>query len=198
MKGKDGSVNGHIISFADLTEIVRIRKEMQLKERLANLGEFVARVAHEIRNPLFGMTAICQIFSMELKLNDDHKKLMDTMMKEALRLKQNVEELLDCSRELKIIKKKCDLVKIIDDTLFENRLFIDEKQIAVEKYIPDDDFSIEADQDKVKQVLINLLKNAIEASPNNGIIKISMQKDTENVMYQHKRFGSRDTGDYSR
>ena len=181
MKGKDGSVNGHIISFADLTEIVKIRKEMKLKERLANLGEFVARVAHEIRNPLFGMTAICQIFSMELKLNDDHKKLMDTMMKEALRLKQNVEELLDCSREIKIIKRKCDLVKIINDTLFENSLFINEKQIVVEKDIPDDDFSIEADHDKVKQVLINLVKNAFEASSNNGKIKIIVQRETENI-----------------
>ena len=182
MKGKDGSVNGHIITFADLAEIVKMRKEMKLKERLANIGEFVARVAHEIRNPLFGMTAICQIFSMELKLSDDHKKLMDTMMKEALRLKQNVEELLDCSRELKIIKKKCDLVKIINDTLFENSLLIDEKQLAVEKNIPNDNFSIEADPGKVKQVLINLLKNAFEASTNNGIIKITMQKDTENII----------------
>ena len=173
-------------------------KRCKLKERLANLGEFVARVAHEIRNPLFGMTAICQIFSMELKLNDDHKKLMDTMMKEALRLKQNVEELLDCSRELKIIKKNCDLVKIIEDTLFENRLFIDEKRLAVEKYIPDDNFFIEADHDKVKQVLINLLKNAFEASTNNGIIKITMQKDTENVTINISDSGSRDTGYHSR
>ena len=191
MKDRDGVVNGHIISFADVTEIIKIRSEMKQKDRLANLGEFVARVAHEIRNPLFGMTAICQIFSMELQLNDDHKKLMEIMMKESLRLKQNVEELLDCSRELKIVRKRCDLTKIVDDTLFENRLFIDEKNIAIEKDIPNSDFTVEADEDKIKQVLINLLKNAVEASPENTMIRISVGKDQENI---HFRISDSGTG----
>lgn len=190
MKAEDGSVNGYIISFTSLTEIVKIRNEMQMKERLATLGEFVARVAHEIRNPLFGMTAICQIFSMELELNDEHKKLMDTMMKEALRLKQNVEELLDCSRELKIVKKRCDLAKIINESLFSNSMFIDEKRITIEKNIPDIDFSLDADQDKIKQVVINLLRNAVEASFADSTITIYMEKEPGNVLFRVRDSGT--------
>lgn len=189
MKGKDDEVNGHIISFADLTEIIKIRKEMKLKERLATMGEFVARVAHEIRNPLFGMTAICQIFSMELELNDEHKKLMDSMMKEAWRLKQVVEELLECSRELKIIRKRCDLGKIVDDSLFENKIFMNEKNISIEKNFADDNFPVDADQEKIKQVIINLLKNAVEASFKHGVIAIAMEKDDSSL-----RFSISDSG----
>ncbi len=181
MKGKDEAINGHIISFADLTEIMKIRKEIKLKERLATLGEFVARVAHEIRNPLFGMTAICQIFSMELHLSAEHKKLMDSMMKESRRLKQIVDELLDCSRELKIVRKRTDLVRTIEDTLFENAAFMDEKDIVIEKEIPCDELQLDVDQSKVKQVLINLLKNAVEASDKHGVITISLASDKENV-----------------
>lgn len=190
MKGKDDTVNGHIISFADLTEIVKIRKEMKLKERLATLGEFVARVAHEIRNPLFGMTAICQIFSMELQLNEQHKKLMDSMMKEAWRLKQIVEELLDCSRELKISRNCCDLAKLVHDTIFENEVFVQEKNISLEKLIPDAVFPVDVDQAKIKQVIINLLKNAVEASSRNGTIRVSMEKDFRNVMFSINDSGS--------
>ena len=189
MKGKDDAVNGHIISFADLTEIIKIRKEMKLKERLATLGEFVARVAHEIRNPLFGMTAICQIFSMELQLNDEHKKLMDSMMKETWRLKQLVEELLDCSRELKIVRKHCDLSKIVNDSLFENEILMNEKNISIEKNVSDDHFSVFADQDKIKQVIINLFKNAVEASFKHGVISIAMERDDGSI-----RFSISDTG----
>lgn len=183
MKGKDDAVNGHIISFADLTEIVKIRKDMKLKERLAALGEFVARVAHEIRNPLFGMTSICQIFSMELQLNDAHKKLMDSMMKEAWRLKQIVEELLDCSRELKIVRKRCDLARIVDETLFENEVFMNGRNITIERNFSDADFPVEADQAKIKQVLINLLKNAVEASSDHGTIRIALASDNANVTF---------------
>src|SRR6266702_4495082 len=189
MKGKDDAINGHIISFADLTEIIKIRKEMKLKERLATMGEFVARVAHEIRNPLFGMTAICQIFSMELQLNDEHKKLMDSMMKEAWRLKQIVEELLDCSRELKIVRKHCDLSKIVNDSLFENEILMNEKNISIEKNVSDDHFSVFADQDKIKQVIINLFKNAVEASFKHGVISIAMERDDSSI-----RFSISDTG----
>lgn len=181
MKGKGEAVNGHIISFTDLTEIVKIRNEMKLKERLAVMGEFVARVAHEIRNPLFGMTAICQIFSMELQLNDAHQKLMDSMMKEAWRLKHLVEELLDCSRELKIVRKKCDLVKMVDECLFENSAFMKEKDVSVEKIFPDVELPLEVDSDKIKQVILNLLKNAIEASCRNDVISIFINNDPDNV-----------------
>ncbi|HEY6873500.1 MAG TPA: ATP-binding protein [Geobacteraceae bacterium] len=183
LKGKDGAVSGHIISFADLTEIMKIRKEMKVKERLATLGEFVARVAHEIRNPLFGMTAICQIFSMELQLGDEHKKLMNSMMKEAHRLKQIVEELLDCSRELKIVRKKTDLVALFDDTLFENAVFMEQKHVTIERDMPAGELHADVDQAKLKQVIINLLKNAVEASDKHGVIRISMAKDEENVTF---------------
>ena len=176
MRGKDNAVNGRIISFADLTEIVKIRKEMKLKERLAAMGEFVARVAHEIRNPLFGMTAICQIFSMELQLNESHKKLMDSMMKEAWRLKRLVEELLDCSREIRIVNKTCDLVKMIDDSLFENQTLLEEKGITIEKHYTYSSLPILADKDKIKQVVINLIRNASEASYKNGTVTIQIDE----------------------
>jgi len=176
MKNNDDLISGHIVSFADLTEIIKIRKEIKLKERLATMGEFVARVAHEIRNPLFGMTAICQIFSMELNLNDEHKKLMNSMMKEAWRLKQIVEELLDCSRELKIVKSKNTLEKIINDSLFENEIFLVEKGVSIEKIFPTENIPVDVDQGKIKQVVINLLKNAVEASKKQGVISIVVEK----------------------
>ena len=182
MIGKDGAVTGHIISFADLTEIVKIRTDMKLKERLAAMGEFVARVAHEIRNPLFGMTAICQIFTMELELGDAHKKLMDSMMKEAWRLKHLVEELLDCSRELKLLRRQCNAVVIVEESLFENEILLKEKEIVVETLYSDAAITVIADPDKVKQVIINLIKNAVEASFKKAAIQISIEKTDEQVM----------------
>jgi signal transduction histidine kinase len=113
---------------------------------------------------------------MELNLNDEHKKLMNSMMKEAWRLKQIVEELLDCSRELKIVKNKNTLEKIINDSLFENEIFLVEKGVSIEKIFPTENIPVDVDQGKIKQVVINLLKNAVEASKKQGVISIVVEK----------------------
>src|SRR6266702_768460 len=111
------------------------------------------------------------------------------MMKEAWRLKQIVEELLECSRELKIERKKCDLGKIVNDSLFENEIFMNEKNISIEKNLTNDNFPVYADQEKIKQVILNLIKNAVEASFKHGVITIAMEMDDSSM-----RFSISDSG----
>ncbi|MCM2357087.1 MAG: PAS domain S-box protein [Geobacteraceae bacterium] len=181
LKGLDDAVVGNIISFVDLTEIARIRREMKLKERLATMGEVVAQVAHEMRNPLFGMTAVGQILEMELELSQEQKQLMNSFMKEARRLNNLVEELLGCTKELILRKKSTNLRSIIDASIAANEMYAQEKGVAIVKFIPDQQLILLADPEKIEQVILNLVKNAIEASGNGTEVRLAVETGTDTV-----------------
>ena len=174
LKSPDGSVKGNIISFVDLTEIIAIRRNLRIKERLATMGEIVARVAHEIRNPLFGMTAAGQILSNELEFSPSQRELMDSLLKEAGRLNHMVDDLLFCSREPKLNRKLFSLQQVISETLRLNAPFAADRGVVISSCLPDKEVVVEGDHEKIEQVLLNILKNAIEATPLGGKVSLTM------------------------
>lgn len=180
-KGANRETVGNIINFKDLTEVVAIRCELRQKERLSAMGELVARVAHEMRNPLFGMTAVGQILEMELQLNPAQKQLIDSFQKEARRLNTLVEDLLECTRELRIRREKVNFKKIIEASIQVNEMFAKEKGIDITSGTPVQDLWIWADPDKVEQILVNLLRNAIDATAPGGTIRLAVAADDRNV-----------------
>ena len=183
LRGFDRAVVGHIINFKDLTEVVRIRREMRQKERLSTMGEVVARVAHEMRNPLFAMTAVGQILDMELTLEPPHKELMDSFLREARRLNNLVEELLDSTRVLRLSRKEVNLLKVVDASIHVCDLAARERDVAIEKIISSrSNFHLQADPEKLEQVVLNLLKNAIEASDAGTSVRVVVESDESSVI----------------
>ncbi len=176
LKRADGAFAGHIITFVDISEIIKFRNEVRNKERLATMGEVVARVAHEMRNPLFGITAAAQILAMELKLTPPQKELMNSLFTEARRMNHLVEELLDCSKEMRLKKAPFDLVKVLNESLSFNEVFIIEKRLDLQKSLPDGELTVFADQDRVRQVMVNILKNAVDASQTGGTVTVGLEE----------------------
>lgn len=174
LKSPDEEVMGHIVSFVDLTEIISIRRNLRIKERLATMGEVVARVAHEIRNPLFGMTAVGQILSKELDLTPPQKELMDSLLKEAGRLNRMVDDLLFCSREPKLNRKMFPLQQVIAETLRINAPFAADRGVIMRPRLVEQQVLVDGDQEKIEQVLLNVLKNAIEATPGGGTVDVNL------------------------
>jgi len=175
----EGTIVGNIISFKDLTEIIKIRKALRQKERLSAMGELVARVAHEMRNPLFGMTAAAQILEMELSLNASQQELMNSLLKESRRLNNLVEELLQTTRETRILRKKINLVDTLNESLQIITPLFEEKGVSLHKSFSCETVQISADYEKLEQVIINLVKNALEASRTGGYVSVKVTTDNE-------------------
>jgi len=176
-----GAFCGHIISFVDLTEIIAIRRNLRIKERLATMGEVVARVAHEIRNPLFGMTAVGQILSRELILSPSQKELMESLLKEAGRLNRMVEDLLFCSREPKLNRKPFALTSVIGDTLRVSAPYAEDRRVTISSQLPEHEVTVHGDQEKIEQVLLNVVKNAVEATPTGGSVSVAIVTERGNA-----------------
>jgi PAS domain S-box-containing protein len=181
MKDRAGAVTGHIVTFKDLSEVVKIRNRMRLKERLATMGEVVARVAHEMRNPLFGITAVAQILAMELEMTAPQKELMESLFTEARRLNHLVEELLDYTKEIKLNRQDIDLLPLLDECLGLNEVFIAGKGITVERVFPEKPLPISGDPERLKQVFLNIIKNAIDATPSGGSISVRAERSGSRV-----------------
>jgi signal transduction histidine kinase len=170
----EGTIDGYILSFKDLTEIIKIRKTLRQKERLSAMGEVVARVAHEMRNPLFGMTAAAQILEMELSLNAGQQELMNSLLNESRRLNRLVEELLQTTRETVINKKRINLITTLNDSLQIISPLFSDKGVSLRKDYPDEAVWVSADAERLLQVLINLSRNALEASSVGGSVSVAV------------------------
>jgi PAS domain S-box-containing protein len=171
--GGEGDQEGIIVVYQDLTELKTLHAELMNRERFAAIGRVVAGVAHEIRNPLFGISAIGQIFERELT-DPAHLELTRALLAETKRLNQLVEELLIYGRPMKLKREETDLRVLWEEVLDLHRDELRRKGINVSG-----DYAVRHpvayfDPYQIRQVFLNLLRNAIEATPDGGSIGITM------------------------
>jgi two-component system nitrogen regulation sensor histidine kinase GlnL len=173
-----GQPEGTIIIFRDLSDLRAIRAEVRRKDRLAAIGEVAAGVAHEIRNPLFGISSVTQILMSEVKFGQVHQELLAAMQAEIKRLNTLVEDLLDYGRPSKLQRTHQAM-----DQIWEEILGLAKEEVAEAKVKVTRDFQeglppVLADGNKLRQVFLNLLKNAIQATPPGGEITIRLFRTT--------------------
>lgn len=172
----EGQPEGTIIIFRDLSDLRAIRAEARRKDRLAAIGEVAAGVAHEIRNPLFGISSVAQILMTEVKFDPVHQELLSAMQAEIKRLNVLVEDLLHYSRPSKPQRTPQALEQIWDEILGMAKEELAEAKVQVIREIGDGLPPVPADGDKLRQVFLNLLRNAIQATPSGGQIIIRLQR----------------------
>lgn len=177
----DGS--GIIVLFRDLKEIKRFQAELRKRQHFEVVGKVMAGVAHEIRNPLFGISSIAQILEREVK-SEQHHALLQAMLKEIHRMKNLIEELLFYSRPTKL-----NITEIDMDVLMEKvKHYISAKKddIVLNLRIQPSAI-IKADMDRLTQVFLNLMDNAIGGGSKR--IDIAVEKKDNSVVVTVKDDG---------
>ncbi|ACM23408.1 Sensor protein [Thermotoga neapolitana DSM 4359] len=174
-------LEGVIITIDDVTELYRYEEERKKKERLSILGEMTARVAHEIRNPITIIGGFVKRMRKHIDDPETLKKYVDIITGELSRLEGIVREILEYSKEEQILEfSEFNLNELIKEVyvLFEEKL----REMNIDFFFETDneDLRVKADRSRIKQVLINLVQNAIEATGENGKIKIKSE-DVYNV-----------------
>jgi two-component system sensor histidine kinase PilS (NtrC family) len=175
LKNEQGSVTGLLGIFQDLTLMKGMELEMKKKERLAAIGEISAGMAHEIRNPLASLSGSLQLLKEELDLGEENRNLMDIALNEMDRLNNIVTEFLIYARPKAPDMEGCDLVSIVKDTagLVVNSRELGE-DVRLDADLPDEPVWISADPGQIKQVLLNLLVNAVQSIPGSGTVRIKV------------------------
>ena len=157
------------------------RMAIQLKEReeqlveskkLAALGTMLAGVAHEVNNPLSNISSSCEILLEELDDADKEfqRKLLKKVLEQVEKARNIVLNLLEFSRSKEFNKERLNLKHLIDKTLslLEGQI---PSGVLVETHI-DEGMWIEADRQRLEQVFMNLISNAVQAIDRDGVVKI--------------------------
>ena len=167
---------GHVYFFQDLTELKRLEREVQLKERMAALGRMASAIAHEIRNPLTSIAGSIQVFSTLGSLSSDHQRLVGIVVKESQRLDRIVSDFLRYSRERRYEFRPADLHALLEETLVLLENHPDAGRIRFERVFAAETLVAQVDPDAIKQVFWNICDNALKAMPEGGTLKVEMAR----------------------
>lgn len=173
----------------DVTEGKKLEEEFLKTERLASLGKMAAKVAHEIRNPLSSISLNTELLEDEIKSfkkvsTEEAENLLTSIMSEIDRLVSFTEEYLQFYRlpQLKF-EKTCinqlilDLLEFLSHELVTNKISI---RSQLDMSLPE----INMDDKQIRQVLINMLRNSIEAMPQGGHIDITTHRSEDRLELQ--------------
>ncbi|MFW2368529.1 MAG: two-component system sensor histidine kinase NtrB, partial [Desulforhopalus sp.] len=162
---------GKVLIIRDMSSIKRMELQLERSRRMAALGKMAAGIAHEIRNPLGTLRGFAQFFGGQTDTGVDGKKYSALMVSEIDRLNQTVSGLLQFSRprEPQLQSFPLDLLVEKTVTLMKSDLTNHKVQFDVQL---NSDIELKADPDLLLQVLMNLLKNSINATTSGGKISL--------------------------
>lgn len=173
-----GVTTGNVIVFTDHTEKNELELQLSRATRLSELGEMAAGIAHEIRNPLYSIKGTAEIISEDFKKNDKKYSISKIMIDEIDRLNNLVNDFLIFARPKEPTFIEADLFDLIRKTLEITKFKFEQSDKIIEfvsnKNIP----PCYIDPEQIKQVLINIIFNALEAIHSDGSIKIDIRENS--------------------
>ncbi len=164
---------------------LRTERKLAESERLATIGQFSAGLAHELNNPLtviLGSARMAQT-SKGRKL----KTWLSAIDKEAHRCHRLILDLLSFARPIELQLQKFDLIALIQECWAE----IPKSHYQFQLKRSNNPFLVTADKDRIKQVLVNILRNAIESMPKGGEVEIRLKREKTIVRLNIGDHGSR-------
>lgn len=173
---------GHTIVYqgfhVDITALEHMRAQLNRSERLATLGQMAAGIAHEIRNPLVGIGSTATLLLEDFVEGDSWHQDLVTILKETRRLDRIVNQIVDYARPRELFPVTFKLEDLIRESLQVLAEPMKQKEIRIEFHPLADLDSIQADRDQLKQVVLNIIQNAVEAMPMEGCLRLSIDKET--------------------
>lgn len=180
IRDQDGNVIGSIIVFTDLRNVKRLEEKLRQADKLRAVGTLAAGIAHEIRNPLAAISGSIEMLGEIAGMDEANKRLFDVVQKESARLNLIIEGFLNYTREVAPKMQRVKTRELIEEVVLLMRNdpgISSEIRISVDTLT--DDIDIFGDAMQLKQVFINLVKNAAEATSGKGEINIKISRDDE-------------------
>lgn len=173
----------------DISEKIRLQQKLIESERLAAIGTTAAKLAHEIANPLNGMSMTVQLLGRRLAkhrevLEESVHSAVRNLMGEINRLANLLNDFRSLSRQEKYNFQPISLAALTSEVLEMENAHHHELGISVEQSFPRDLPPLFADRDKLKQALLNLCKNAVEAMPRGGTLTVRAQASNGQVVLE--------------
>ncbi len=176
--GSAGERRGMIALFQDLSQVKALEEKIRRGETLAAIGQLSAGIAHEIRNCLNPISGSVEVLQRELKVEGENGRLLDLIVRESERLDRFIRELLDYARERPLRTESVDAAMLAGEVVELARRHPsagESKRLAFER--AGSSVWVQVDLDQMKQVLANLLINALESIDGEGTVSVTVRQD---------------------
>lgn len=157
----------------DITKDIEVQKLMMQQEKLASIGRLSAGVAHEINNPLTTILTSAMLLQEDLTEDDPAYEELSTIANEALRCRKIVSSLLDFARQSEPEKKSHRLNDVVMGSITLTRKQAAFKDIDLQHRFAENIPDVQVDKNQIQQAVINLILNAVEASPPGSAIHVT-------------------------
>ncbi|MGA1842582.1 MAG: two-component system sensor histidine kinase NtrB [bacterium] len=169
-------------------------KEMQRTDKLISIGKLAAGVAHEIRNPLNAISMAIQRLQNEFLPSSEEDKnnflqFSRVIREEIKRVDKIITEFLNFTKKSLPVKSFVSLNKLTDDLVLFLSAEAEKNKVTIEKNYNKNGIKVWCDPDQIKQCMINIIRNAIQAMPNGGKITINLQLSKHEAIISIKDTG---------
>ena len=158
-----GQTLGRIITLEDVTEVREMEHQLSLHQRMASLGELAAGIAHEIRNPLASIRGSVEMLANRTPRDSSERMLMDIMVREIERLNQLVTDFLTYARPTPPNLTLVPFGELLSETIRLLKGSYGDSSVVVTRELPADEVHVSLDPAQFRQVLWNILVNAVDA-----------------------------------
>ncbi|MED1865735.1 PAS domain S-box protein [Fictibacillus nanhaiensis] len=176
----EGDIEGIVFISRDITEKKKADEYIRNSEKLAVLGELAAGVAHEIRNPL---TSIKGLFSLMKSSEIDQNKTFlynEVICDELHRIESIVNEFMALAKpDATQYMKNVNIIQLLQNTVMLLTSEANLYNVEIRLLFKEKDLFVSCEKNQIKQVFINVIKNAIEAMNNGGILTIAIEETTD-------------------
>ncbi len=182
---------GALLTMRDTESVRRIGDEIEMSRRLSASGRVTGGVAHEVKNPINSIVLHLQLLQNKLaKLDPDTRRHMDIIGNEIHRLDRVVQTLIDFMRARELRLVDVDMRRLIDDVAVFAAPDAEQHGVNIQRDLPDETLPIKADQDFMKQALLNVVLNGIQAMPQGGELLIAARREEHSVIAEVRDQGA--------
>ncbi|MGE0405746.1 MAG: PAS domain-containing sensor histidine kinase [Candidatus Korobacteraceae bacterium] len=164
---------GALLTMRDAESVHRLENEIELSRRLAAIGRLTSGVAHEVKNPINSIVIHLEVLKEKLQeMDPGARRHMDVISSEIQRLDRVVQTLVDFTRPVELRLVETDLRRVVEDVVLLAGPEAERQGVAIRRSVPEHSLPARIDADLVKQALLNVVLNGVQAMPQGGELAI--------------------------
>lgn len=174
---------GALLIMRDTESVRRIGDEIEMSRRLSASGRLTRGVAHEVKNPINAIVLHLQLLRNKLAQQEpDTRRHMDIIDTEIRRLDRVVQTLVDFTRPRDLHLEEVDLRRLMEEVAQLAAPDAEQHGVTIDRQMPEQRLSIKVDVDLMKQALLNVVINGVQAMPQGGLLTISARRENSAIV----------------
>jgi PAS domain S-box-containing protein len=165
----------------DITEKKKSEEMLHRQDKLAAVGQLAAGVAHEIRNPLTSMKGYAEFLQLDEK-DPQRQEFIEIILDEIDRVNNIVEEFMVLAKPKAVELEEQNIIPIVQNVVSMLKFEARKRNVKLEFDTVEEIVQIECDENRLKQVFLNFIKNGIEAMPDGGDLRVKAEIHDENIV----------------